>query len=152
MRHLVLLALAACGEAPTVDAACFDLDPTVRIGAGSRDFERLADRAPLEVHLGPQGGYHVVYALRPSGVNPEVDATVEVVDRETGRVLTSTTEWIALDAGPDSCTLEQAGLLAVLDIDSAKEVAGHVVDLHITLTDEDRVAENAVAVRLKVAK
>ena len=60
MRHLALLLLACCGPA----------GDEVAVGSGITGYAPLVDGGVLEVHQGPQGGFHVYLTLRARGVEP----------------------------------------------------------------------------------
>jgi hypothetical protein len=58
---VLLFASAACGGAE---------QPRVEVGTGLESFVPLAPRAPLPLYAGPQGGHHLVGAIRSSGLTP----------------------------------------------------------------------------------
>ncbi len=147
MRPLPLLALAAC--APEVDPRCLVGDPALHLGTGEDRYRSLDEADDLEVVFGPQGGYHAVYAIRPSGVEARVAVRVRVEDLDSGRRLTDETVSITLSDGPGRCALEAWNLYAHLDIVSAKDVVGHQAELLVTVTDKaDRVAQGEIIVSM----
>ncbi|HUH03145.1 MAG TPA: hypothetical protein VML75_14210 [Kofleriaceae bacterium] len=66
MRLLVLCVVAACGGGVGVDAG----PPMAELGTGELEFETIGDGDPMLVVHGPQGGYHLVGAMRASGIDP----------------------------------------------------------------------------------
>lgn len=68
MRSLLLVCLvcSACGGAAGVDAG----PPTAELGTGELSFEPIDPGADLFVIHGPQGGYHLIGAMRASGIDP----------------------------------------------------------------------------------
>jgi hypothetical protein len=67
MRLLLLAVVAAaCGGGAGVDAG----PPQAELGTGELEFETIADGDPMLVVHGPQGGYHLVGAMRASGIDP----------------------------------------------------------------------------------
>lgn len=62
-----LLVAAGCAAG---EIAPIDTSSALEIGTGEMEFRPLADGDPLEVVLGPQGGYHVVGNARVVGFVP----------------------------------------------------------------------------------
>lgn len=148
------IASGACSEPlPELDPACFEEQATLEIGTGIEEYQPLPTDARLPVYLGPQGGYHVFLAVRPVGIGAAALARVSVLDEDTGATLVSATWDLELEATGDPCTLQRAGLLAVLGISSAGDVQGHHARIGIELDDgADHAATAESTVVLDVAR
>ena len=135
--------LVGCHGVPELGAACFEDAPTLAVSTGN----------PAEVYLGPQGGFHVFYDLETTGVAAESDLYLEVVDLDNGAVLADVRTHVVLDEGVGSCDLQRMDELLVLDITSAKAVAGHRVRIDASVIDlEGREAFASIEAPLAVAK
>lgn len=66
MRLLLMAVVAACGGEGGVDAG----PPMAELGTGELGFVAIAEGDPMLVVHGPQGGYHLVGAMRASGIDP----------------------------------------------------------------------------------
>jgi hypothetical protein len=117
MRSVVLLAALACGGAPA----------SLRLGSGPVGFVPLEDGGALEVHRGPQGGYHVFLAVRAAGVSATPTVDFDVVDLDAGRTLDRFVPLrLPLEVSADAPGfLELSPRVVVLDIASADAIAGH---------------------------
>ena len=142
---IVLFALLpiSCVPDEALDPACLEQPATLAIGDGVQDFAELSAGAPLDVYLGPQGGYHALLGVRGSGIEPDVHISVQVIDLETDRELASTEQDRVLRLVDDACTLESVDLLTVLDIDSVEEIEHH--DALVSVVVEDGAGRRASA-------
>jgi hypothetical protein len=146
-----LLLVGACTKEP--------LGPSLEIGTGDQEFEALNDGDDAVVIQGPQGGFHLLGALRATGVEPgdtanvfdENNPTMHFTVREDGERVDVSNAFIQGldDAGRG--VYEVIGRFVFLDIQADEELVGSVVTLRVELTDingvvlSDEVELNAVA-------
>lgn len=126
---------------------------------GATEFTVVEDDGELPFVRGPQGGYHVVAALRAEGIhapggdavvdpdNPRVTYTVSGTDRPLGGYVDAPRPFVA--DGEGWLLLDE---LLVLDVQAPEEIDG--ADATVEAAVEDvcgRVAEDAHPVRLHFA-
>lgn len=139
-RALGLIALVGlCAACP--NAACDNVvgAPTVEVGTGLATFEPLVDEATLEVIRGAQGGFHVLGALRTSGVWegkspetwPEVDFELTSDDGAIVDLVAPTHRRLFADGDGFVLTAE----LVVLDLTSFEGVDGAPATLSARIAD-----------------
>ncbi len=140
---LLLTLLTAC---PVVDE-----EPAVEIGTGELDFESLVEGQELAIIEGPQGGFHLLSAIRTKGVeggdpqrldnpnNPTI--TLDVVhDGDSVIIISPFTQ--GLDEAPQSeapFTHQMTHRFAILGIDEDDELVGETVVLSVRVDDVNGV-------------
>lgn len=137
-----LLALTACHDPCDT--------PAVAVGTGVDRFEPLAEDADVDVINGPQGGWHVLGAVRTWGMG-EVARVDWTLDRASdGARVGDLLYTVATTPTPRACSREFAGLFGVLSLDGvphdegdtpADAVDGERLVSTMTVTDDgDRAA------------
>lgn len=140
------------------DTCLVEGEPSLQVGTGVDAFEALSELDEVEVVFGPQGGYHVVTAVRVCHMEPLVTVRVQVID-EASSVAVADTSYLAptLDAG--GCCRERADMYGYLDVGGVPGVGtqspGDYLDeevLVIELSASDELgneASGAVRVRAR---
>ncbi|MEW5852737.1 MAG: DUF2330 domain-containing protein [Myxococcota bacterium] len=126
---LVAAVMSGCGtETPA---------PTVEIGTGESRYESLSDGQDVELVRGAQGGYHMWMSLRSQGLDPE-KVWLDVETRVNGDKSTSSTV-TRLTSQDDNDVLVGWPLI----IAEPERVDGQLMEVHVTLTDEQGDAADA---------
>ena len=109
---------------------------SVELGTGVAGFVALPPSgAPVELVMGPQGGYHVEVAVRVRGLDLEgVAVTYDAVRVRDGAVL-SHTPYVFSGARfvRDGDAFVHTGDLAILSIDGPADVVGQALELRVSV-------------------
>lgn len=144
MRALVLALASACAGADPCGA---DAPPTLALGTGETAFAPIA--APLEVVHGPQGGWHVVVALRAQGLDGSLPWDVTLDGFVEGELAGATAPYGRPRCNRAEATWDVPGLLLVWDA-PAESLDGADATLVATATDsQGRTVEASLDVRLE---
>lgn len=156
--RLALLGLLA-GCAPQAEPG----DPAVQLGTGEIDFSALVDGQDLPIIRGPQGGYHLLGAIRTHDLEPGLDDQLGHPDNPTvtfdvtrgGESLlhpgmTPLVQGLEpMSAPEDPWTHQLLNRFVILDIADDDELDGAAVELGATVDDVDGVhVEQTVDVHL----
>lgn len=116
---LYLLSQVGCQGGGGASDASVDIarvECSVVIGTGSARFEAVQAGQALPVIMGPQGGYHVLVAVRARGVSGDVYLDYETVRPADGVVVGGGRACVRLTPSPDEeGAAERANLFAIFD-------------------------------------
>lgn len=110
-------------------------EPTLEIGQGETLYEPLPDGVP-EVTLvhGPQGGYHVLLALRARYLEPDQRVLAHLVGTVEGARLAESQPYLAFRCNGQTDALEAWNLYLIFDA-RPEDLDGRVVTVDASLTD-----------------
>lgn len=113
----MLLYLFAC--TPSVDDTagqrCTDLEPSLNVGTGEREFETLAEGDEVMMVHGPQGGWHMLGSIQLFNTSPIVEIDFTITDTVSGAVVSSNYYRVGL-LMEDECNGYYPGMYGYLNI------------------------------------
>lgn len=113
--------------------------PRLEVGTGESTFVALNDGDPVELVHGPQGGYHVLVAVRATSLAATVGYAYEVRDEADAVVLTMPGAYV-LDASRvvrTSTGWIRSGDRGIFQTVMPAEIIGRTLHLHATVTASD---------------
>ncbi len=148
------------GTSPTGDTRASDTGtpqtcgvtpPELSVGTGVEAFEPLSDLDAVEVVFGPQGGYHIVAALRACHMSPLLTVHIEMIDEATGATVADV-DYLAPTLDEGDCCRSRADMYGYLDVSTVPGIAGQdpgayldgkVIAIAIAASDEDGATADA---------
>ncbi len=124
--------MAADASEGGADAGAVE-SPSFELGQGERRYRRAPDGSDIQLHAGPQGGYHVFVGVRvrwPARRGTSVRLVLRAWD-ETGRLLAQLRFSERFD---EQGRLTRVGIPLVLDIGAPDEVVGRALRVRAELT------------------
>ena len=103
--------------------SCFEQPPAVEVGTGDSTFEELDELVPVEVVFGPQGGYHMLAAVRACHMDAIVTVHLTITDELSG-VVVSDVSYLAPTYDEGDCCRFRADLYGYLDVSAVPGAAG----------------------------
>jgi hypothetical protein len=134
------LGAVACAGQPSLPDACANTGPSAELGTGEDAYEPLEAGAEHTMVHGPQGGWHLLFAMQLTAMAPVVEAWLTVTDRPTGE-LASEAHFRVGTTTTGECTAVYTNMYAHLDVprgSNAVETYGYH-DFDLTLRVEDRL-------------
>lgn len=143
-RLLPLLLAIAC--APD-DPCGAEAAPTLALGTGETAFEAI--EGPLEIVYGPQGGWHVVIALRAEGLDGDLPWDVQLTGLVDGEEVGATDPYGRPRCNRTETAWDVPGLLLVWSV-PPEALDGREATIRATATDANGVTvEDELTVRLE---
>jgi hypothetical protein len=140
--------------------------PAVRLGTGGANFMEMEDGGPIDVHFGPQGGYHMFLSAEMERLCAIVflETTMDVyVDGERHEIFNQTRHVQAVRPAPDVTSLQQYwGIQGLVPCNlypddpdhdqpcgTFRSRLGHIEDFEVTVTlrAEDHDGRSATEIK-----
>jgi len=120
--------------------------PLLELGQGISGFVSAADGAPVDIYMGPQGGFHMFTSFRMENLDPG-DPSLPVSDPANPEIFVSamngngdllaaqTLRFYFSPVGGEPGVYELVGLTVVLDICCCTVLAGENLTVSVVVTD-----------------
>lgn len=118
--------------------------PVVEVGTGHESFEELPMGGEVTLINGPQGGYHVLLAIKCEGCDPVIDVRYGISDLHSGEGLTFDGLQRTVPLQPRGDWAEYAPLVGFLRENDPSQYIGREVVLWAEMDDPGGVVAASV--------